>query len=78
MIGWFFVLGGVAVGVVQALLLARAAAGSAVAAPMIVRLLLVGAVLVLAARSGQLVPGTAGWVSGFAVSCALLYFRRPR
>ena len=66
MIESFFALLGGAAGAAQARLLARDARGVSNPALGFARLLLVGAVLFIAARSGHLRGAAAGWVVGFA------------
>ena len=77
MTGWLFALGGAAAGAAQVGLLARSARTGAGPASFLARLLLVGAVLFLSARSGQVVPGAAGWGAGFAAAAALAVRRLP-
>jgi uncharacterized ion transporter superfamily protein YfcC len=76
MIGWMLAIAGFAAGSLQAALLARAARGtSASAVHVLVRLLLVGGILLVAARTGNLLVGAVGWLSGFTMASALLYLR---
>lgn len=61
MIGWYIALGGAAAGMVQAGLLARVARNGPDPLSFLVRLVLVGTVLFLAARTGHLAAGAAAW-----------------
>lgn len=70
-----FGLSGAAAGVVQVWLLGRSARGGSHPLSFVVRLLLIAALLVLAATSGQLLPGALGWVMGFFVAIAATYRR---
>lgn len=74
---WVFALLGAAAGVLQAMLLRRAATAGALPHPLAApaRMLLVGAVLAAAALSGHLLAGAAGWVVGFSVTAASLVRR---
>jgi hypothetical protein len=69
------VLAGIAVGGLQATLLARAARRRAGGLGVLLRLGLVAAVLLVAARSGHLVAAAAGWALGFGVA-SLVWVRR--
>jgi hypothetical protein len=71
--GWLFALGGALAGMAQARLLARSARSRTGAVSIFARLLLVGAVLLPAARAGHLASGTAGWMAGFAAAGVLLH-----
>jgi hypothetical protein len=75
MTAWLFALSGVAVGMGQAALLARAAHSRPHALSALIRFALVGAVLFLAARFGQLAFGAAGWFAGFVLAGMLVYWR---
>ena len=68
---------GALVGALQAGLLARSARGGPSPASVLFRLVLVAGFLLLAARSGRLLLGTAGWMSGLVAACLLLYGRLP-
>jgi hypothetical protein len=68
MTAWCCALAGVTVGAVQVVLLARAARGRP-SGPLL-RLAVVGAVLLLAARAGHLAAGAAGWAAGFVLAAA--------
>lgn len=69
---WLFALAGTFAGVAQAGLLARTVREYANPLSFLFRLLLVGGVLFLAARAGCLLPGAAGWFTGFCASVAFL------
>jgi hypothetical protein len=71
MTGWLFALLGAAAGVAQAGLLARSPQGRANPLAFLARFVLVGAVLVLAARAGSLAAATAGWLAGFVAAGAV-------
>ncbi|HUK63657.1 MAG TPA: hypothetical protein VLV15_09990 [Dongiaceae bacterium] len=71
---WLFALGGVAAGAAQAGLLKRAL-GRPNPFLLLVRTGMVGVVLLLAARAGQLVAGAAGWFTGFAAAAVLVHRR---
>lgn len=71
MIGWLFALAGALAGAVQTHLLARSTRKGPGIFSFAIRLLLVGAVLLTAAWSGQLVAATAGWILGFAAGLAI-------
>jgi hypothetical protein len=75
MTAWLFAVSGVAVGMGQAALLARAAHGRPHALSALIRFTLVGAVLVLAARFGQLACAVAGWLAGFVLAGVRVYRR---
>ena len=75
MMGWVFTLGGAAAGTAQAGLLERASRNGPTLVSIVARLLLVGGVLLLAARSGHLAPGTGGWMAGFTGTGMLLHRR---
>jgi hypothetical protein len=77
MTAWAALLGGVATGAAQAGLLRRASRVGPGLTSLLVRLLLVGAVLLLAARAGHLAQGAVGWMAGFAASGLLLHRRAP-
>jgi hypothetical protein len=70
-----FSLAGAAAGAVQARLLARAARNGPGPFGFAARLLLVGAVLVAAARAGALAPAAATWFAGFATTGLVLHRR---
>jgi len=74
---WLFALGGAQAGLAQAGLLFFAARRGPGPASALTRLLLVGALLLLAARSGHLLFGAVGWIVGFA-STALVLQQRLR
>ncbi|MEJ2087103.1 MAG: hypothetical protein P8Y69_01170 [Gammaproteobacteria bacterium] len=69
--GWAFALVGALVGVVQTHLLARSTTRGPGLFSYAVRLILVGAVLLIAARSGHLASAACGWILGFAVGMAI-------
>jgi hypothetical protein len=75
MMSWLFVLIGAAAGGVQAGLLGREARVGPRLWSWPLRLLVVGGVLYLGARAGQLLPAAAGWAAGFLV-LGLLAWRR--
>jgi hypothetical protein len=75
MMGWLFTLGGAAVGVAQAGLIAHASRSQPGPLSILGRLLLVSAVLFLAARAGHLASGTVGWMAGFAATVMLIHRR---
>lgn len=72
-----FILFGAIAGVLQAGSLARAARGAANPFAPLLRLLAVGAVLVVAARAGALLAAAAGWLAGFVIA-AVVIARRLR
>lgn len=61
-----FIALGAAAGLGQAALLARDARGGTGAGGVLLRLLLTGAALLLAATRGHLLAAAAGWAAGFA------------
>lgn len=63
-----FAIAGLAVGIAQAGLLARAAAHGPHPLGLLVRVGLVASVLVVAAVSGHLLAAAAGWLLGFAAA----------
>ena len=71
----FFALCGVAVGVAEAGLLARATGLRPHPLSFLSRLLLVAGLLVLAAQAGHLISGAAGWTFGFAAAAVVAYRR---
>lgn len=73
MTGWLSALCGAAAGAAQAGLLARTARRGPHPALLLVRLGLVGAVLLLAARAGHLGPGAAGWLAGLTVAGVMVH-----
>ena len=75
MMGWPFALYGLAAGTVQAALLVLPARGRPHLLSLVGRLLLVGVILLLAARAGQLAFCSAGWITGFAVAGVVVYRR---
>ncbi|MDA8439971.1 MAG: hypothetical protein M0Z51_14075 [Propionibacterium sp.] len=76
MTGWLFALAGVLTGFVHATALAypgrRVSAGT-----WPLRVLGVGAVLLVAALAGQLLAAVAGWVVGFLAAGVLAWRRMP-
>jgi hypothetical protein len=74
MIGWVFALSAAAAGAAQAGLLGRAKRGPHPLA-LLVRVGLVALILVLAARAGQLLAGSAGWFAGFVCAAAIVQWR---
>ncbi len=76
MIGWLFAVAGVLAGLAHAAALGyQGRRVHAYAWPL--RFLGVGAVLLVAAMAGQLLPAVAGWVVGFAAAGALAWRRMP-
>ncbi len=75
MTGWLYALGGVLAGIAQAGLLGRSARGVPSPSAFFLRLALVGGVLYLAARTGHLPLGAAGWLLGFSAGVAMVYRR---
>jgi len=75
MIGWLFALAGATAGAAQAGLLGRSVRRGLHPFGLLVRIGLVAAVLVLAARAGHLVPGSVGWLAGFLVAAAIVHRR---
>jgi len=71
-IGWIFAIGGMAAGFAEACLLARAARIGSGPFSLFVRLLLVGAVFFLAARTGRLAISAVGWIVGFGATVVLV------
>lgn len=69
---WLFALAGAFAGVAQAGLLVRTLRENAHPLSFLLRLLLVGGVLFVAARAGGLLPAAAGWFTGFCASVAIL------
>jgi hypothetical protein len=70
-----FGLVGAAVGASQAALLARTARGGVHPLWFFLRFALVAAVLLVAARSGAVLPAAAGWAVGFVISAVTAYWR---
>jgi len=68
-------MAGLAAGLAHGLLLGRSAGRPPAAFGLVARALLVGVVLLLAARAGQLVPATAGWFVAFALTVGVLRAR---
>jgi hypothetical protein len=77
MIAWLFACSGVAVGAMQAGLLERSVRRGPGPVGLFVRLGMVAAVLVVAARFGHLVPGATGWFAGF-LTATMIVSRRLR
>lgn len=77
MSGLIFAVVAAVCGVAQAELLGRAAQRGPAPLGLLLRLGLVAAVLLLAAREGQLALAAGGWLAGFA-SAALVVYRRLR
>jgi len=75
MIAWLLALGALSAGAAQASLLARSAGRSPSPFSALARLLLVGSVLLVAARAGYLVPAALCWMLGFGAACGLAYRR---
>jgi hypothetical protein len=73
--GWLFALSGAAAGAAQAGLLGRAAGASPSPLGVLLRLFIVAAVLVVAARGGYIAAGTAGWATGFLLGAVLVHRR---
>jgi len=74
-ISWLVTFAAASAGAVQAASLARSARSHPSPLAPFARLMLVGAVLLVAARSGHVALGAAGWLVGFALSVALFYRR---
>jgi len=72
---WAPLLGGIAPGTAQAGLLGSASRNGPGLASRLTRLVLVGSVLLLAARAGHLAPGVVGWMAGLAATGLLLHRR---
>lgn len=72
---WLLALLAVAAGLLEAELLARSVRSRAWGSSLVVRLFVVGAVLVVAARSGHLLLAGAGWLLGYLVGCAWAWRR---
>jgi hypothetical protein len=68
-----FALGGAVAGAIQVRALARTARGEATGLLFLARLLLVGAVLLLAALAGHLAVGGGGWTAGFILAGVVTY-----
>jgi len=75
MMAALFALSSAAAGLAQAELLARAAGKPPHPLAFAARLLLVGLLLVLAARAGQLLWGATGWALGFGMAAVAAYRR---
>lgn len=75
MIGALFALLGAAAGAIQAGLLARRAGGASHPLSFLARLGVVVVVLFVAARTGYLLWGAAGWPVGFGLGAAVAYRR---
>jgi len=73
MTGWLFAFSGVAAGAIQAGLLGRSVRRGPWPMGLVARLGLVAVVLAVAARSGHVVAGAAGWFAGFLVMAAIAH-----